>query len=101
MSKIKYPVIVVAQDLREGHVVFVGSQGLTRDWREAVVAATPEAGEALLARARIDEAANSIVGAELVEVEQRAEGIRPIHYRERFRVYGFGRQDSAFTDAAE
>lgn len=95
MSKIKYPVIVVAQDLREGHVVFVGAGGLSRDWREAVVADDAAAGEALLARARGEEAANVVVGAELVEVERRAGGIRPIHYRERFRVFGFGRQDGA------
>jgi hypothetical protein len=88
MSKIKYPVIAVTQDLRQGHVLVLTEDGIARDPRRAELAFTPDAAEALMARARRLESQNLIVATDLVEVEARADGPWPRAYRERFRLFG-------------
>jgi sulfite reductase (NADPH) hemoprotein beta-component len=83
------PVILVANDLLEGDVVFAAAEGWTRDPREASVARDDAhartleifaAGEFRLAR---------IVDPYLVDVTLNAEGHPvPRHYREVLRTLG-------------
>lgn len=79
--------VVTANALRSGSVVFRTIRG---DWSpdiaDAVVAETSEAGEALLAAAMRDVAADVVVEAYLVDVERQENGPRPLLLRERIRA---------------
>ncbi len=83
------PVILVANDLLEGDVVFAASQGWTRDPREAQVAEDEAQAQALESFAAGEYLRAHIVDPYLVDIELNAEGVPvPRHYREVLRTRG-------------
>jgi hypothetical protein len=89
MAKATHPQILLASDLRDGEVVFLGAQGWVRDPRAAAVARDATEAVALEARGKADIAANKVVDVYLAEVElDAAEGPKPLHFRERARLLG-------------
>jgi sulfite reductase (NADPH) hemoprotein beta-component len=92
MSAVKrppLPVILVANDLLDGDVLFVADGGWTRDAREAKVAHDDEAAQALEAFAAAEAKRSRIVDPYLVDVVVSAEGAPvPRHYRELLRTLG-------------
>ncbi len=89
MAKATHPQILLASDLRDGEVLFLGPKGWVRDARAATVAPDASAAAALEARGKADVAANKVVDVYLAEVEiDPALGPRPLHYRERARLVG-------------
>jgi Protein of unknown function (DUF2849) len=83
------PAIVVANDLIEGDVVFLGPHDWERNHRNARIAHGQAEAEALLARAAQDVKANRMVDAYLVQVTVNAAGEPvPVHYREKMRTLG-------------
>jgi sulfite reductase (NADPH) hemoprotein beta-component len=83
------PVILVANDLLEGDVVFAAEQGWTRDPREARIARDEAAARELELFAAAECARSKIVDPYLVDVEVTPEGFaQPRHYRERLRTLG-------------
>jgi hypothetical protein len=83
------PRVVIANRLRDGIVVFLGSEGR---WVEHVEACSPasDADEAakLLDLARQAEAAQEVVDPDLIDVEQRDGVLTPIKMREAIRAKG-------------
>ena len=89
MAKFKHPQILIANDLLDGEVLFMGKAGWLRDHRTAVVATSEEAAEALLAQGKAEMAANKVVDAYLVDIAISPDGHpEPIHYREKMRTLG-------------
>jgi Protein of unknown function (DUF2849) len=89
MAKPTHPQILLASDLRDGEVLFLGAEGWERDARAAVVARDAAEAAALEARGKADIAANKVVDVYLAEVElDDVQGPRPLHYRERARLVG-------------
>ena len=85
----KHPQILIASDLEQGDVVFLGDSGWERDHRRAKVAHDAAAAAALDAFGKAEIAKNHVVDVYLAEVEIGAEGIAtPLHYREKMRVKG-------------
>ena len=83
------PVILSANALRDGDVVYWAGPGWSVHLGNALVARDPAAGEALAAVRDAAEASGEVVGAELVAVAlDRAGRIVPSHYRERIRALG-------------
>jgi len=82
------PVILVANDLVEGEVLFRTAHGWSPDHRRALIAGNAEAAEALEAEGRSEMAANKVVDAYLVDVVLDESGPLPRHYRERLRTLG-------------
>jgi len=82
------PVILVANDLVEGDVVFRSASGWSLDHREALIAGNAEAADALEAEGEAEMAGNKVVDAYLVDVALGENGPVPRHYRERLRVLG-------------
>jgi sulfite reductase (NADPH) hemoprotein beta-component len=89
MPAFKHPQILLASDLADGEVVFLGADGWERDHRRASVARDKEAAEALEKVGKAEIAANRVVDVYLADVEIDAEGIPvPLHYREKMRIKG-------------
>lgn len=89
MAKPTHPQILLASDLLDGEVVFLGADGWVRDARDASIARDATEGAALEARGKADIAANKVVDVYLTEVEPDAAlGPRPLHFRERARLAG-------------
>ncbi|KQT52043.1 hypothetical protein ASG43_20335 [Aureimonas sp. Leaf454] len=83
------PVILSANDLLEGDVVFLGAEGWTRDPAKAMVADEPNAAAELEARAAVAVKANVVVDAYLVPVEILPSGLAAArHFRELIRQRG-------------
>jgi len=83
------PVILVANDLLEGDVIFAAREGWTRDPRKALVAHDPAAAEALERFGATEFLHSKVVDPYLVDVEVNAEGVpTPRHYREILRTLG-------------
>jgi sulfite reductase (NADPH) hemoprotein beta-component len=83
------PAIVIANDLLDGDVLFLGATGWVRSHKIASIAHEAGEAEALLARASIDLKANRIVDPYLIEISIAADGEPvPVHYRERMRTLG-------------
>jgi hypothetical protein len=82
------PVILVANDLVEGHVVFLAANGWSPNHRDALIAGNDEAAQALEAEGRAQMASNKVVDAYLVAVELGDDGPIPRHFRERFKTLG-------------
>ena len=82
------PKIVSANDLIEGHVVYLTPDGTwSADHAEAAVAHTQDAADEMLARAAAD--GLRVVGPYLVTVRVGSDGTpEPTHFRERFRLFG-------------
>ncbi len=81
--------VVIANRLRDGIVVFLGNE---KKWFERVEDCSPAAdGEAAADLLSIGEAAvanQEVVGAELIEVEDRAGVLTPTKMREAIRAKG-------------
>lgn len=81
--------VLSANELLSGDVVFWNANG---GWSTGIDAAqvlhTQDKAFVALGEAKKDEQANTIIGAELVEVTVSDEGIRPVHIRERIRALG-------------
>ena len=89
MAKPTHPQILLASDLRDGEVLFLGADGWVRDARDAAVARDAAEAAALEARGKADIAANKVVDVYLAEVELDATAApRPLHFRERARLLG-------------
>jgi hypothetical protein len=83
------PVILLANDLRDGDVVFYAAGGWTRDPAAAEIAVDDSAAARLQAAAAAALAANTVVDAYLVDVTLDAAGWpTPKHFRERFKTLG-------------
>jgi hypothetical protein len=83
------PAILMANDLLDGDVVFLGPTKWELSHRKAKIAHSVAEAEALQARAAISFKANIIVDPYLVQVTMGAEGEPiPVHYRERMRTLG-------------
>lgn len=85
----KLPVIMTANDLLGGEVVFLGTTGWSPDPRAATIARDETTAERLEAQAKAEFRANRIVEPYLVEVEPGEDG-RPQarHFREAIRLAG-------------
>lgn len=84
-----FPVILIANDLLEGDVVFATSAGWTRDPREASVAHDDAQARALESFAAGEYRLAHVVDPYLVDVTLNAEGHPvPRHYREILRTLG-------------
>ncbi len=85
----KLPVIMTANDLLGGEVVFLGEAGWTPDPAGALVAADDGTATRFEAQAQADFKANRIVDPYLVEVALDDEGrARARHFREAIRLKG-------------
>lgn len=83
------PAVLLANDLRDGDVVFLGRDGWTRDPSRALIAQSAALAETMLAHAAAATADNVIVDPYLVEVVLDADGhATPRHFREQFRMLG-------------
>lgn len=85
------PVVLSANDLLEGDVVFLSADkgGWTRDPALARVAHDSEAAEAMQVEAAVDFRANRIVDPYLVPVKVEANGLAvALHFREAIRQKG-------------
>jgi len=83
------PAFLIANDLLDGDVLFLGHAGWERTHTKAAIAHQTDEAEKLLARAAIDFKANRIVDPYLVHVTIDAEGAPvPVHYREKMRTLG-------------
>ncbi|MBG0810295.1 DUF2849 domain-containing protein [Methylosinus sp. H3A] len=89
MTRPVRPQILVASDLAEGDVVFLGAEGWERDLLRAKIAYDAAEAAALDAAGKADVGANRVVDAYLVEVELSEAGApTPLHFREKFRAAG-------------
>ena len=90
MSKAQpLPAIVIANDLLSGDVIFLGHDKWELTHHRAAVASDQSAADALLARAKVDVAANHVVDPYLAQVQIAGDGTPvPVHYRERMRTLG-------------
>jgi len=89
MPVFKHPQILIASNLTDGEVVFLGSSGWERDHRRARVARKAEEAIALEALGKRDISANRVVDVYLADVEIGSDGApTPLHYREKMRVKG-------------
>ncbi len=86
---VKLPVVLSANDLLDGEVVFLTDTGWTFDPAKALVADDAEAAESLLRRGTEAARANLVVDPYLVAVERDADGF-PVasHFREAIRQKG-------------
>lgn len=82
------PVILIANDLRSGDVVFYGDDGWTCDLGRARVAQDHGAADDLEATGARSMARQNVVDAYLIEIEPTSDGPRPRHFRERFKTTG-------------
>jgi hypothetical protein len=82
------PVILIANDLVAGDVVFRTADGWSLDHRRALIAGNAEAADALEAEGLAEMASNKVVDAYLVDVVLDETGPLPRHYRERLRTLG-------------
>ncbi|KQT65896.1 MULTISPECIES: DUF2849 domain-containing protein [unclassified Aureimonas] len=83
------PVMLAANNLLEGDVVFLTADGWTRDPAEALVAHEAEVAADLEARAGVAVKANEVVDAYLVPVEILPNGLAAArHFRELIRQRG-------------
>jgi len=83
------PAILMANDLLDGEVLFLGPAAWELSHHKAQIAHGVSEAEGLLTRAARDFKANVIVDPYLVQVAISADGEPvPVHYRERMRTLG-------------
>ncbi len=82
------PAILIANDLREGEVVFATLEGWTRDPRRALVVQDERAAEALQVFGAKEFLRAKVVDPQLVAIEFAEGAPRPRHYREALRALG-------------
>ncbi len=80
------PVVFTANRLRDGRVVWLGTEGAWRDRIAEAEPFAPEAADAGLALAQRGERDQQVVGVYAVEVDPA--GPTPLKFRERLRVQG-------------
>ena len=86
---LKHPQILLASNLKDGEVMFLGATGWERDYRLARVAHTAQEAKALEEIGQKDYAANEVVDVYLTDVALTAAGApAPLHYREKMRING-------------
>ncbi len=89
MSALKHPQILLASDLADGEVLFLGKEGWERDHARARIARDKGEAGALEAFGKAEIAANRVVDVYLADVEIGADGVpTPLHYREKMRIKG-------------
>ncbi len=88
MAKAFNPAVLTANNLVEGHSVFLAAEGWSRRIDAALVALTPEQADELAALGNRFVDANEIVGPYLVDVALEAGGPVPLLRRERIRAAG-------------
>lgn len=89
MARLEHPQILLANDLAQGDVVFLGPSGWERDHRLARVAYDSDGAAVLEAFGKAEVADNHVVDAYLADVAVDASGAPiPLHYRERMRIAG-------------
>jgi sulfite reductase (NADPH) hemoprotein beta-component len=89
MTKFKHPQILLASNLKDGEVVFLGHNGWERDFRHARIAKSQEEAQILETIGKAGYSANIIVDVYLTEVEITDDGAPiPLHYREKMRIKG-------------
>ena len=88
MAKSFNPAVLTANNLAEGHSVFLAPEGWSRRIAAALVALTPEQAEELAALGNRFVAENQIVGPYLVEVSLGEGAPVPLARRERIRAQG-------------
>lgn len=83
------PVMLLANDLLDGDVVFRTTRGWTRDPAEALIARDDATAERLEGEALAAFKNQEVVDAYLVDVTVSADGVpTPNHFRERFKTLG-------------
>lgn len=88
MTKTFNPAVLTANNLVEGHSVFLAAEGWSRRIDRALVALTPEQAEELAALGSRFVDSNEIVGPYLVEVSLDGGAPLPLARRERIRAAG-------------
>jgi hypothetical protein len=89
MAALKNPQILLASDLVDGEVLFLGASGWERDHARARVARDKDEASALEAFGKAEIAANRVVDVYLADVEVGPNGVpTPLHYREKMRIKG-------------
>lgn len=88
MAKTFHPAVLTANNLVEGHSVFLAAEGWSRRIDAALVALTPEQAEELAALGNRFVDANEIVGPYLVDVALDGGAPAPLLRRERIRAAG-------------
>jgi hypothetical protein len=88
MAKTFNPAVLTANNLAEGHSVFLAAEGWSRRIDAALVALTPEQAEELAALGNRFVDANEIVGPYLVDVSLDDGAPVPLARRERIRAAG-------------
>jgi len=87
MSRAFTPKVVTANDLREGHVVYMTDVGVWSPRMTEAALLTDEADAEVRLLKAIGQS-NVVVGPYLAEARAGAQGPEPIHFRERFRAHG-------------
>jgi Protein of unknown function (DUF2849) len=88
MAKSFTPAVLTANNLAEGHSVFLAADGWSRRIDAALVALTPEQADELAALGNRFVGANEIVGPYLVDVALEGDAPVPLLRRERIRADG-------------
>ena len=88
MAKTTHPTVLTANDLVEGHSVFLTPEGWGPSIEKAMVAVSPEQSEELEALGNRFVVENQIVGPYLVDVSVTEGDITPILRREQIRAAG-------------
>lgn len=84
-----FPLMLLANDLLDGDVVFRADGGWSRDPVDAVIARDEETAARLEAEAQASFRAREVVDAYLVDVTIGPNGVpTPNHFRERFKTLG-------------
>lgn len=89
MAPLRNPQILIASDLAQGDVVFLGHSGWERDHRLARVAHDSAQAQEFEAFAKAEISKNHIVDPYLADVAIESDGApAPLHYREKMRAAG-------------
>lgn len=88
MAKQFHPSVLTANNLVEGHSVFLAAEGWHRDIAKALVAVTPEQAAELVALGHRHVSANEVVGPYLVDVALGDGAPVPMLRREQIRASG-------------
>lgn len=88
MAKTVHPTVLTANDLVDGHSVYLTPEGWGLEIGKAMVAVSPEQGEELAALGHRFVVENQIVGPYLVDVSLETGSPAPVSRREQIRASG-------------
>lgn len=89
MPALRNPQILIASDLRDGEVVFLGAGGWQRDKRAARVVHDSQGAAEIETFGKAEITKNHVVDAYLTDVVVDSDGVpTPLHYREKMRAKG-------------